>query len=158
MILVIFPLLIFSGLLALAFYGRIAILMKNLKVVQRERLSQYKELFYLEDAKKPDFVRHEMEHYLKMLELQTAQVIKRIKLIQKGQIFLLFSVGFSILALAGSLFANFDAFILFLFVFGVLSLCAALLYALFELRLILNPIQAEREFVQSLIKDRLEKI
>lgn len=155
MVFVIFPLLLLSGLLCLAFYHRIAILMERLKVIQKERLKGYKELFYLEDAKKSQLLKQSAEHYLRLLDQQTILMIKRIKFVQKGVYCLIFSIVFAIFALLSSLFDNFDFVILFFFVFTMLLLFGALFFALREFRIMLDPIQMESQFVQKLIKEDL---
>lgn len=155
-----FPLFAICALLSLAFYYRISVIMERLKGLQKERLGEYKEIFRLEDQHKPRFVRQEAEIYLKLLEQQTVQLIKRVKLIQRC-LFCLMTAICSLtlalfLALLGNFYPNLDGAALFFFILGNMLIFCGLFFALWELRLILNPLQQECAFVQKLLKDELE--
>lgn len=73
------PMVIISacGLLCLAFYNRLGIVVARLRTLQRERLNEYKELFHLEDTKENPTKIQFVEQFLHTLELQTAEVLKR---------------------------------------------------------------------------------
>ena len=160
MLMAFFPLFAICALLCLTFYYRISVIMDRLKGLQKELLNEYKELFRLEEQHKPRFILQEAEVYLKLLEQQTVQLIKRIKLIQRCLFCLITALcSFTValfLALLGSVYQNADGAVIFFFVFGNVLLFCGLFFALWELRLILNPIQLECAFVQKLIKEQLE--
>lgn len=157
------PVVIISacGLLCLTFYNRLAFIVTRLRALQRERLQEYKEVFELERKKSPELFRQDSEHYLHMLEDQTAKVLRRANLLRRSLFGLIFSIICFILTsfCIGLSLVNqfFDVPSIFLFVLGLLSLFVAMLYAFCELRLSLHPIEMESAFVQRLIKEQFEK-
>lgn len=132
--------------------------MERLKVLQKERRFEYKELFRLETERKHPLFKQETEHYLKLLEQQTALAMRRARLIRYG----LFCFIIAICAMTVSLFCSLlnnpmtDFLMIGFFIFGLLLFFCGFIFVILELKQILNPIQQESEFVQKLIKDCLE--
>jgi len=157
------PVVIISacGLLCLAFYNRLAVVVTRLRTLQRERLAEYKELFRLEEKKQGKLARQEVEQFLSFLEDQTVDVLKRARYLQRCIFWLIFCISSLVLTslLIGlSVFFPFlDFIVLFFYVLGLFSLLYALYFAVREIRIALNPIQIESEFVQKLIKSQLEQ-
>lgn len=157
------PVVIISacGLLCLTFYNRLAFIVTRLRALQRERLQEYKEIFEMERQKSPELLRQDSEHYLHMLEDQTAKVLKRAQLLR----FSLFALIFSIISFILTSFCigislvhhSFDWASMFFFILGLLALLIAMIYAFWEMKLSLHPIEMESAFVQKLIKEQFEK-
>lgn len=157
------PVVIISacGLLCLAFYNRLAFVVGRLRSLQRERLSEYKALYQLEEeGEKAALRRSETEQYLHFLEEQTVSVMKRAQYLRNT----LFSLIASIFSLAlTSLFIGLaqivsflSFFVLFFFVTGLLLMLFGLGFAVAEIRISLSPIRMESAFVQRLIKNTLK--
>ncbi len=150
------PVVIISacGLLCLAFYNRLASIISRLRTLQRERLTEYKELFALE--KGHELQRGEVELRLRFLEQQTAEVLKKAHHIRNAIACLIGAIGaliLSSLAIGVSLFFPlFDIPVLFFFVVGLVLLICALVYAFAEVAMSLNPIRMECAFLQQLIE------
>jgi hypothetical protein len=158
MFLALFSMLLVSSIGCLIFYNRIATIMERLKVLQKERRFEYKELFRLETDKKHPLFKQETEHYLKLLEQQTAFAMKRAHLIRRGLFCFIISICVMTISLFCSLINNpiTDFLVIGFFIFGLLLFLCGFIFVLLELKLILNPIKQESEFVQKLIKDCLE--
>lgn len=159
MLLALFSMLFVSSISCLIFYSRIARIMDRLKLLQKERRFEYKELFRFEADKKHPLLKQESEHYLKLLEQQTALVMKRANLIRKGLFCFIVSICSMTISLFCSLVNNpaWDVLVLGFFIFGLLLLFLGFIFALLELKLMLNPIQQESEFMQKLIRDEMLK-
>ncbi|HSX04325.1 MAG TPA: DUF2721 domain-containing protein [Rhabdochlamydiaceae bacterium] len=157
MLFALISMLIVSSILCFTFYNRIVHIMERLKVLQKERRSEYKELFRFITERKPAVVTQEEEHYLRLLERQTALVMKRAKLIQHS----LFCFIVAMCSLIFSLFCSFvnrgawELATLGFFIFGLLLIFSGFVFVLLELKMMLNPIRQESEFVQKLIKDEM---
>ncbi len=157
------PVVIISacGLLCLAFYNRLSVIVTRLRSLQRERLSEYKEIFRLEEKKRGELARQEAEQFLRFLEDQTADVLKRARFLQKCIFWLIFCISSlvltSLLIGLSVVFPILDSVVLFFYVLGLLALLYALSFAVREIRIALNPIQMESGFVQKLIKGQLKK-
>jgi len=156
------PVVIISacGLLCLAFYNRLSVVVTRLRSLQRERLAEYKELFKFDEGKKGLCLRKESEHFLRFLEEQTADVLKRAKFLRNG-IFSLITCIFalvltSLLIGLSIFFPVVDFFVLFFFVGGLGFLLTGLVFAGIEIQVALNPIKMESAFVQRLIKSQLD--
>lgn len=153
------PVVIISacGLLCLTFYNRLAFIVTRLRSLQRERLSEYKELFRLEDEKKGKLQRQETEHFLHFLEHQTADVLKRALYLRNCLLCLIlaiFSLVLTSLSIGLSLFyPSLDGIVLIFFVLGLFLLLYGLYFAVKEIMISLQPIKLESEFVQRLIKE-----
>src|SRR5208282_1178347 len=131
------PVVIISacGLLALAFYNRMAAIVSRLRSFQRERLLEHESI-----AKSASqHGRRMLEH----LELQTAHVKRRAKLIRLTLLFLLLTIGLLIgcsLMLGLSVLAPHAivAAIVF-FILGLLSMLCSTIAAALELKASLQP-------------------
>lgn len=149
------------GLLCLAFYNRLSVVVTRLRSLQRERLAEYKELFRLEGGKKEALLKQEAELFLRFLEDQTADVLKRARCLRNG-IFCLISCIFSLVLTSlfigvGLVFPVLDVLVLLFFVTALGLFLTGLTFAVLEIRVALNPIQMESGFVQRLIKSQLGK-
>jgi hypothetical protein len=157
------PVVIISacGLLCLAFYNRLAVVVTRLRSLQRERLTEYKEIFRLEEKHRGKLARHESEQFLHFLENQTVDVLKRARYLQKCIFWLIFCISAlvltSLLIGLSVIFPFLDFAVLFFYVLSLLSLLYGLSYAVREIRIALNPIKMESGFVQKLIKSELEQ-
>lgn len=156
------PIVIISacGLLCLAFYNRLGVVVTRLRSLQRERLSEYKELFRLEETEKAKFVRQEAEQFLHFLEGQTVDVMKRARYLRNCLTCLISSIfSFVITSLfigLSVLFPVLDLVVLIFFIMGLFLVLYGLIFALLELRIALNPIQTESGFVHRLLKSQLK--
>lgn len=156
------PVVIISacGLLCLTFYNRLAFIVARLRTLQRERLSEYKELFRLEEEHKGKLARQETEHFLHFLEHQTADVLKRALYLRNCLfclIFAIFALTITSLLIGLSLiYPALDALVLIFFVLGLLLVLNGLYYALREIVISLHPIKMESEFVQRLLKNEFK--
>ncbi len=156
------PIVIISacGLLCLAFYNRLGVIVTRLRSLQRERLSEYKELFRFEDEKRADYVQQETEQFLHFLEGQTAGVMQRARYL-RGCLTCLISAIFcfvmtSLFIGLSVVFPVLDLVVLVAFVLGLFLVLYGLVFALLELKIALNPIKTESEFVQRLLKNSLK--
>ncbi len=157
------PVVIISacGLLCLAFYNRLSVVVTRLRSLQRERISEYKELFRLEEKKEKAIAKQEAEHFLHFLEDQTADVLKRARYLRNCifcLIMAIFSLVLTSLTIGASLFFPYiDFVVLFFFILGLFFVLYGLSFAILEIKIALNPIKMESGFVQRLIKAQLEK-
>ena len=152
------PVVIISacGLLCLAFYNRLAAIVGRLRGFQRERLKE-QELLGRDDADADDLQIH--RKMLDLLEMQTARVTRRAKLIQRTLQFLLLAIsllvacsmllGLSVLWPA-AMYAS-DV----LFMLGLGSMLAAMLAAMMELRAALEPAELESQFISEIVHQDL---
>lgn len=157
------PVVIISacGLLCLAFYNRLAVVVARLRTLQKERLSEYKELFKLDEKENGKLLRQETEQFLHYLEEQTVSVLKRANYLRNCLFCLIaciFSLVFTSLMIGLSLvYPVLDIVVLVFFILGLFLLLLGLFFAFLEMKISLSPIQMESHFVQSLIKSQLEK-
>lgn len=157
------PIVIISacGLLCLAFYNRLAVVVTRLRSLQRERLSEYKELFRFEEEEKAKLLRNETEQFLHFLEKQTVDVLKRARYLRNCLFCLIvsiFSLVITSLVIGLSLlYPILDVVVLCFFVGGLFLLLSALVFAVMEIKISLSPIKMECGFVERLIKSQLEK-
>lgn len=157
------PVVIISacGLLCLAFYNRLAVVVARLRTLQRERLAEYKEIFQLEEKHRGKLARQEAEQFLHFLENQTIEVLKRARFLQRcifWLIFCIFSLVLTSLFIGISvLFPIMDIAVLFFYILGLFALLYGLVFAVREILIALNPIQMESGFVQELIKSELSR-
>lgn len=157
------PVVIISacGLLCLAFYNRLAVIVTRLRSLQRERLAEYKELFRLEEKGGTKLLKQETEQFLHFLEGQTAEVFKRARYLRNcifSLIICIFSLVLTSLMIGLSIFfPSLDILVLGFFVLGLLFLLYGLVFAILEIKIALNPIKVESGFVQKLIKTQLKQ-
>lgn len=158
------PVVIISacGLLCLAFYNRLSVIVTRLRSLQRERLSEYKELFKIESDGSNPLLQKEAEHFLHFLEGQTVDVLKRAKYLRNGIFCLIACIFFlvvtSLFIGLSLVFPFLDPFVLVFFIGGLGLLLAGILYAGIEIKVALNPVRMESGFVQRLIKSQLERM
>lgn len=152
------PVVIISacGLLCLALYNRLAVILARLRVLQRERFLEYKELFRSEAEKKPTLLRNEIEQYLHFLESQVADILKKahyVRIALGALVSAIASLLLCSLSIALSLFYQVFAFaVIVFFILGLLLMLYALYFAFAEIRVSLRPIQMESAFLQKLLK------
>lgn len=158
------PVVIISacGLLCLAFYNRLAMVITRLRTLQRERLGEYKELFRLEEKGERSSLRQEeAERFLHYLEQQTSDVLKRARYLRNCLFCLIaaiFTQVLTSLAIGVSfLYSVFDLIALFFFIGGLVLFLVGLFFAILEIKVSLSPIQMESGFVHELIKSELGK-
>ena len=144
------PVVIISacGLLALAFYNRMAAIVSRLRGFQRERLLERERV---SNSRSPHGTRL-LEH----LELQTARVKRRANLIRWTLFFLLITIGLLIgccMMLGLSVFAPGAVYIaVILFLLGLLSMLCSTIAAALELRGALEPVEMESQFVTDIVE------
>jgi hypothetical protein len=144
------PVVIISscGLLALAFYNRLAAIVSRLRAFQRERLL---ELERMQNGKS-----ERSERVLEHLEYQTVRVKRRANLIRLTLLFLLLTIGLLVgcclmLGLAVVAPPAIYAAIV-LFILGLLSMFGATIAAALELRRALEPVELESRFVSEVVE------
>jgi hypothetical protein len=146
------PVVIISacGLLALAFYNRLAAIVSRLRAFQRERLLELERI-------ESDKSRHG-EQVLENLELQTVRVKRRANLIRWTLMFLLVTIGLLIgccmmLALA-ALVSGAAYGAIGLFFLGLTSMLCATITAALELKGALEPVELESQFVSDVVEQQ----
>ena len=145
------PVVIISacGLLALAFYNRLAAIVGRLRTFQRERLHEL-ERVETADAEQARLL-------LNHLELQTAHVKYRAKLIRMTLLCLLLTIGLLIgtcLALSLSVELPSSMYVaIFFFILGLLVMLCGIIFAALELRWALEPVEMESQFVTSVLQE-----
>ncbi|HSX13301.1 MAG TPA: DUF2721 domain-containing protein [Chlamydiales bacterium] len=155
------PVVIISacGLLCLTFYNRLAFVVGRLRNLQRERLLEYKELFKLEKSSEKA---RSINHLLKGLKEQTAQVMKRAALLRKCLFFQLGTIGSLVLCcltIGFNLYYPFFEFaVLFFFGSGLLLLLCSLMFAFIELGRSLFPVKLESDFIEDLTKETRQEL
>ncbi|HUB26833.1 MAG TPA: DUF2721 domain-containing protein [Tepidisphaeraceae bacterium] len=149
------PVVIISacGLLALAFYNRLAAIVSRLRAIHRERLHEHDVLSHSEGHEESAIDRQEM---LRVLEIQTAHVARRAKLIRLTLFFLLLTVclligcclmlGLSVL-LPGAIYLAVPLFML-----GLISMLVGIICAMMELKEALQPAELESRFVSQVVQ------
>jgi hypothetical protein len=155
------PVVIISacGLLALAFYNRMAAIVTRLRGFQRERLQQQEILERVGEKKDGEAQKHWL--MLELLELQTTHVIRRAKLIRLTLLFLLLTIGMLIgcsLSLGLSVLLPKAIYVAIpLFVLGLLSMLTATIAAAMELKRALEPVELESRFIKDVLLDDAER-
>jgi uncharacterized membrane protein YbjE (DUF340 family) len=155
------PVVIISacGLLALAFYNRMAAIVTRLRGFQRERMQQQEFLQRTGDKKDAEAQKHWL--VLELLELQTMHVIRRAKLIRLTLLFLLLTIGMLIgcsLMLGLSVLLPKAIYVAIpLFVLGLLSLLTATIAAALELKGALEPVELESRFITDVLLDDAQR-
>lgn len=158
------PVVIISacGLLCLAFYNRFSVITTLLRSLQKERLSEYKELFKIEQKIKDPLFQKESEKFLQFLEEQATGILRRARLLRNGifcLIIAVFSLVWTSFLIGLSLtFPFLDPCVPIFFVAGLLFLLTGLFFAGMEIKVALNPIQMESDFVQGLVKSQMDKM
>ncbi|HTW94418.1 MAG TPA: DUF2721 domain-containing protein [Tepidisphaeraceae bacterium] len=146
------PVVIISacGLLALAFYNRLAAIVSRLRAFQRERL--------LERERIQNSTSRHGRRLLEHLELQTVRVWRRANLIRLTLLFLLLTIGLLIgccLMMGLSVVtpkALYAAVVLFCI--GLLSMLCSTVAAALELKGALEPVELESQFVTEILNEQ----
>jgi len=147
-----------SGLLGLALYNRMAALVSRIREFQRERLLEHDR--YLQartDGKLTDLARRRHQQLRRMLETQTAHVLRRARLMKRSIISLWATIasltlcslalGLSTLHPAGNYVA------LVFFVIGTVLLLVSVVFAALEMIAALEPVEQESQFVTRLSEE-----
>ncbi len=142
-----------TGLLCLAFYNRLAMIVSRLRLFQRERLQQQElrdQSIGMKDTS--NAVRH--ERLIDLLGQQTQNVMKRAKLIRSTLLLCLMAISsLLVCSIFCGLTVIWDPAIymaVFTFVAGLLLLLGGVLCAIVEMRMSLEPIELESEIVAML--------
>ena len=139
-----------TGLLCLAFYNRLAMIVSRLRLFQRERLQQKEWRDKALDAKDTDSViRH--ERLIDLLAQQTENVMKRARLIRSTLMLCLMAI---LSLLVCSLFCGATVVwaaaiypAVFMFAAGLLLLLGGVICAVLEMSMSLGPVELESEVV-----------
>jgi hypothetical protein len=139
-----------TGLLCLAFYNRLAAIVSRLRLFQRERLAQQELRDKALAAKEPEHVvRH--ERIIELLAEQTADVMKRARLIRSTLVLCLMAIACllvcSLLCGATVLWPALMYAAVVTFGIGLLLLLAGVSCATIEALMSLEPIALESEVV-----------
>jgi hypothetical protein len=151
------PVVIISacGLLALAFYNRMAAIVSRLRAFQRERLREQERA---EQCKEPELSRR--RRMLDILELQTAHVTRRAKLIRLTLMFLLLTIGLLVCCCLmlglSALVPNALYVAISLLITGLLSMLCSTIAAMMELKAALQPVELESQFVTDVLHEQAE--
>jgi len=157
------PIIVISacGLLCLALYNRLAAVVTRLRTFHRERMTSQAALDGLtrnKSAADHEVVRQ--QEILGMLQVQCNRVIQRARLIRKAlQSLLLAIVCLALCSLALGLSVITRALLYLavpLFVLGLLTLVAGVMFALAEVRHSLDPIELEGRFLADMNTDQAE--
>ena len=147
------PVVIISacGLLCLAFYNRLAVIVTRLRAFQRERLHEQERL---EGHATTAEHRLRSQRVLELLDTQTAHVTRRAHLVQRALMCLLTTIGClivtSLLLGLGQYLAAVVPIAALCFVAGMLTMLLAVGFAMRELALALDPIRDEARIVAAL--------
>lgn len=151
------PVVIISacGLMCLAFYNRLSSIVGRLRTFQRERLKEQEWLAHHVSDDEHTFVGLHQQ-VMDMLEVQTVHVTQRARLIQRTLLCLLTAIGCLIVcSLASGLSIVWPGAVYLAaccFVVGLLSVLAAVTFAMRELLAALEPIELESRFVADLVE------
>ncbi len=143
------PVVIISacGLLALAFYNRLAAIVSRLRAFQRERLVEQERIDRCASLHGQRLLEH--------LELQTSSVKHRAKLIRLTLFFLLLTIGLLIgccLMLGLSVLERPAVYVAVpLFASGLVSMLCSTIAAIFELKAALEPVELESRFITGIL-------
>jgi hypothetical protein len=150
------PVVIISacGLLCLAFYNRLASLVSRLRAFQRERLAAQEQLDRLRATPEQGGGSASHTLLLKVLEVQTASVLRRARLIRSTLVCLLCTIACltvcSLFSGLGAVWPPAAVGAVALFVAGMGLMLAAVVFAILELRRALDPVELETQFVAGL--------
>ena len=151
------PIIVISacGLLCLAFYNRLAAVVTRLRAFHRERLHEHEALATQQASPQPDeraIFRH--RELIGMLETQTRHVTRRAHLIRHTLGSLLLTIAcLALCSLFLGLSTVWPAMIYAavpLFVVGLLLVVVAMILAMRELALALDPVNLESRFVRDM--------
>ena len=149
------PVVIISAcaLMCLAFYNRLSSIVGRLRAFQRERLQEQDWLAnHATDEDRTLIGRH--QQLVEMLQVQTLHVTQRARLIQRTLLCLLTAIACLVVcSLCSGLSIEWPRAIYaaaVLFVVGLLSVLAAVTFAMRELLAALQPIELESRFVADL--------
>ncbi len=150
------------GLLCLAFYNRLTAVVTRLRSFQRERLKEQEELGRTRSSSEPNPVSMMMhQEILEALQVQTAHVIHRARLLRRTLSCLLLTIGFlSLCSLSVGLSVLWPILIpvaVGFFVGGLLLLVVAVGYAIAEMYRALAPVELESRFVTEIVES-IEKL
>lgn len=154
------PVVIISacGLLGLAFYNRMATLVSRLREFQRERLLEHEK--YLQartEGKLTEIARRRHRQLREMLEIQTARVGRRARLIQASILSLLATIAcLTVCSLAlglSTLHASMNYIAIVFFATGSLLLLLSVILAGVEMKAALEPVEQESRFVSRLSEE-----
>jgi hypothetical protein len=151
------PVVIISacGLLCLAFYNRLAAIVSRLRGFQRERLHERELLHGAGPEEGQEQSRR--RRLLELLETQTADVVRRAKLIRLTLLFLLLTISLMIgcsMMLGLSVLVPQAIFIAVpLFILGLLTILAGTIAAMLELKAALQPAELESRFVSDMLQE-----
>jgi hypothetical protein len=157
------PIIVISacGLLCLAFYNRLAAVVTRLRSFHRERLHEQEALDRQLASSTPDeiaLVRH--REVLGMLDVQTRHVLRRAAWIRRTLGCLLLTIiCLATCSLCVGLSTLVSALIypaVMLFIIGLLLLNAGVIFAMIEMRIALNPIELENQFIRD-IGDQMDR-
>lgn len=141
-----------SGLLCLAFYNRLTAIVGRLRIFQQEALREKEELRSRPKAGDTDILsRRVSQQTVDVLQHQMAQLLRRCRLIRRTLFGLLAAITCLLLCsmtAGGSVFWPGALYISGpLFMAGLLSMLGAIAFAMMELRVALDPVELESEFV-----------
>jgi len=146
------PVVIISacGLLALAFYNRMAAIVSRLRGFQRERLQAQEHMESSGNTRSQQLLEH--------LEIQTTRVKRRAKLIRLTLFFLLLTIGLLIcccIMLGLSVLLPAAVYVaIALFILGLLSMLSSTIAAALELKGALEPVELESRFVTHILHEQ----
>jgi hypothetical protein len=156
------PVVIISacGLLCLAFYNRLAAIVSRLRGFQRERLHEQELLDRVGAEDAPEYSRRRL--LLEHLEMQTAHVVRRAKLIRLTLLFMLLTIALLIgccMMLGLSVLApNAVSIAVPLFMLGLVTLLAGMIAAMLELKGALQPAELESRFVSDMLQQDAHRL
>lgn len=146
------PVVIISacGLLCLAFYNRLAMVVSRLRSLQRERLELFRELSSHPQKLAPAHAK-EGKKTLKILAEQTEVVLHRARMLRSGLLCFLGAIAAliitSLLLGLGTVVLVFGHAVIFFFVFGLLLMLYGISFMFREMLESLKPIERESLYV-----------
>ena len=144
------PIIVISacGLLCNVFYNRIANVISRLRAFQRERLAEQNLL----DRETDESMRQRRIELLSLLSEQTDRLLYRVRLLRRTLFCLLLTIASLVLCSLSLGLSVFMAALIYVaiatFVLGLGLLLCALVFAMLDLRLSLDPVRLETSFVQ----------
>ena len=144
------PIIVISacGLLCNVFYNRITNVISRLRAFQRERLAEQNLL----DRETDETVRQRRSELLSMLSEQTERLLYRVRLLRGTLFCLLLTIASLVICSLSLGLSVFVPALIYLavatFILGLGLLLCALVFAMLDLRLSLDPVRLETSFVQ----------
>jgi hypothetical protein len=144
------PIIVISacGLLCNVFYNRTTNVISRLRAFQRERLAEQNLL----DREADETMRQRRIELLSMLSEQTERLLYRVRLLRGTLFCLLLTIASLVLCSLSLGLSVFEPALIYLavatFIFGLGLLLCALVFAMLDLRLSLDPVRLETSFVQ----------